>query len=229
VLNAGTVYLFHGSVDPAGMPTVPARQFVNPYDGDFGLRLAGAGDVNADGYADFLAAAPNGAGDRGRVFLFQGNGGAGCLKFTSQWQVLPQMIAWNGFSRSADRFAALQFVAAPMGKGQLKLQVQAVQAGQSFASPQVVNGAKTNWQASSAGGMSVLSHIQTGMTQGRAYQWRARALYAPFSVTNAVITPPPNPAHSPWYTCRAQADNLAIRIGQVPPSVALPWLMLLLQ
>jgi hypothetical protein len=37
-----------------------------------------------------------------------------------------------------------------------------------------------------------------GLKDGTLYRWRARVLYAPFTVTEAEITAPPNPAHGPW-------------------------------
>lgn len=42
-------------------------------DGGFGSSLAAAGDVNGDGFADVLVAAPNEGANRGRVFLYLGS------------------------------------------------------------------------------------------------------------------------------------------------------------
>jgi hypothetical protein len=72
--NEGTVYLFTGS--PTGLSTSPTWSIGNalPNDG-FGADLASAGDVNRDGFDDFLIGAPGDAylGAPGRAYLFYGS------------------------------------------------------------------------------------------------------------------------------------------------------------
>ena len=72
--NEGTVYLFTGS--PSGLSTSPAWSIGNalPNDG-FGADLASAGDINRDGFDDFLIGAPGDAylETPGRAYLFYGS------------------------------------------------------------------------------------------------------------------------------------------------------------
>jgi len=75
--NAGRAYLFHGGT--AGLPTTPTLTLTarDGNNGRFGYAVAGAGDVNGDGYADVLVGAyavPRVA-DRfgGRAYLYLGS------------------------------------------------------------------------------------------------------------------------------------------------------------
>jgi FG-GAP repeat/FG-GAP-like repeat len=71
--NQGKIYLYFGSASgPASAPdwTMPG-DFDNMH---FGHAVAGAGDVNGDGYADIVVGAPSYDGDdRGRVYLYYGS------------------------------------------------------------------------------------------------------------------------------------------------------------
>ncbi len=60
---------------------------------EFGTSVAGAGDVNGDGYSDVIVGAPgfdNGQVDEGRAFLFLG--GANGLAATPAWSAEPNLI-----------------------------------------------------------------------------------------------------------------------------------------
>ena len=48
------------------------------------------------------------------------------------------------------------------------------------------------------------------------YRWRARILYAPFTVTQAGITEPPNPEYGPWRRVDAQSNEADILIDGTP-------------
>ena len=68
-----------------------------------------------------------------------------------------------------------------------------------------------------------------GLTYGELYRWRARVLYAPYSVTETGITSPPNPAHGPWRRVSAQGVEADIRVVPEPHRLLLlaPQLVLL--
>jgi hypothetical protein len=51
----------------------------------------------------------------------------------------------------------------------------------------------------------------TGLEVETLYRWRARVLWAPFSVTEEGITAPPNPAHGPWRRFAGQAVEADLR------------------
>lgn len=73
--NEGKVYVFHGS--PSGLSPTPAFEFEGNQLGAFcGNSVAGAGDVNGDGYSDMLVAAYRHdvvTTDEGRVYIFHGS------------------------------------------------------------------------------------------------------------------------------------------------------------
>lgn len=66
--GAGRVYVFFGRADFSSVATADRTFDGDARDDRFGHVVAGAGDLDADGYADFLVGAP----DLGRVFLFRG-------------------------------------------------------------------------------------------------------------------------------------------------------------
>jgi hypothetical protein len=58
-----------------------------------------------------------------------------------------------------------------------------------------------------------LTQTLAGLAEGTLYRWRARVLYAPYSVTQSGITAPPNPAHGPWRRLFGQALEGDVRIS----------------
>ena len=70
--GGGKVYVFHGSAGgPAVAPSWSAVSDNNEWNVRFGWSVAGAGDVNGDGYDDVLAGAP-GHGGTGKAFAWYG-------------------------------------------------------------------------------------------------------------------------------------------------------------
>ncbi|MCB9688702.1 MAG: FG-GAP repeat protein [Alphaproteobacteria bacterium] len=99
VSNAGAVYLYLGSA--AGLSTVAAWSKTGTATNEYlGWSVAGAGDVDADGYDDVLVGAPgtsNGQLDEGAAHLFRGR--ASGLAPASSWSVESnQQSAWTGRS-----------------------------------------------------------------------------------------------------------------------------------
>lgn len=94
--TVGAAFVYYGSA--SGLPLMPDWTAVGPQtDGRFGQSVAGAGDVNGDGYADLLVAATRISQqyDReGAVYLYQG--GATGLGQTADWVVYGKQ-AWSGW------------------------------------------------------------------------------------------------------------------------------------
>ncbi|HWN82357.1 MAG TPA: FG-GAP-like repeat-containing protein, partial [Candidatus Udaeobacter sp.] len=74
--NQERAFVYHGS--PTGLGATPAwTGTIAQTSAGFGNVVAGAGDVNGDGFADVLVGAPrfdNGQSDEGRAFLYAGSG-----------------------------------------------------------------------------------------------------------------------------------------------------------
>jgi hypothetical protein len=74
--DEGAAFWFRG--DAAGVSAAPSRILDNPdnqANAHFGQALAAGGDINGDGYADVMVAAPDqdaGAADEGNVFVYHG-------------------------------------------------------------------------------------------------------------------------------------------------------------
>jgi len=69
----GRIYAYRGG--PAGLDVSPAAMLTNPdgLSGEFGSSLAGAGDVDGDGYADVAVGAQAANDHTGRMFVYRGH------------------------------------------------------------------------------------------------------------------------------------------------------------
>jgi hypothetical protein len=99
-----------------------------------------------------------------------------------------------------------------MGRGRVKLQVQACPPGEAFGSPACVDHISPTWTDVTATPTGVeFAESMPGLEADTVYRWRVRVLYAPFTVDQPGITPPPNPAHGPWRRFLAQALEADLR------------------
>jgi MYXO-CTERM domain-containing protein len=70
--DTGAAYVFEGS--STGLSTTPATTLTGADRGNyFGYAVAGAGDVNGDGYDDVIVSAPEYLGYTGRVYVYEGS------------------------------------------------------------------------------------------------------------------------------------------------------------
>jgi hypothetical protein len=83
--NEGRVFIYYGT--PSGLPTSPSATVEsNQADSEFGISVAGAGDVNGDGFSDVIIGADaydQAHFDEGRVYVYFGS--AGGLVTGSPW------------------------------------------------------------------------------------------------------------------------------------------------
>jgi FG-GAP repeat protein len=217
----GEAYVFLGSAsgiadgDPS---TAAARIDSNQEDAQLGKSVAGAGDVNGDGYADVLVGVPyydSGELNEGAAFVFLGNSGAaGRPVLARQRRGDGSGVAvepW-GSSESATGFAAEIRAHHPNGAGRVRAEIEACPAGVAFDDASCTTALTPGWVAvNGATPEVVLSDPFMGLTNNRLYRWRARVLHAP-----STGTIPGEPAHGPWRRYRAQAVEADIRVLPEP-------------
>ncbi len=97
----GMVYLFYGSAE--GLNDTPDWYYGATVYGEFGVALSPAGDVDGDGYGDFLVGAPResrGQTAEGVVYLFTGGPGGPSLHSTfeadGEYDHFGAALAWAG-------------------------------------------------------------------------------------------------------------------------------------
>jgi hypothetical protein len=220
--SEGVAFVFSGG--PSGIPdgnplTAAALLQSNQANALFGIKVAGAGDVNGDGFADVIVGARQfdsgqGAGE-GAAFVFYGGGnrtgrpllarqlrGGGDSALAQPW----------GSSGDADDFQARLVATDAQGRGRVKLQVQACPPGVAFGHASCTSATSPAWtDVTATGGGVTLTHTIAGLSQDTLYRWRARVLHAPFGVTQSGITAPPNPAHGPWRRLSGQSLEADLR------------------
>lgn len=216
--NEGRAYLFRGSASGIGEPWSWVVE--GNADGAWlGKSVAGAGDVNGDGFADSVVGVPFLASG-GRAWVFYGNeaGGrsaaprqlrGGSNDFVSPW----------GLSHDSDAFRVRTTATSSRGRIRVKLEVEACPQGTAFGDGSCATAVTPAWTDVTASGAVQMTLTVGGLSNATLYHWRARTRYAPMSVTAVGITAPPMPSHGPWRRFHAQWRAADIRvIVPVPPA-----------
>jgi hypothetical protein len=227
--DEGAAFVFLGSASGIadGTPANAAAELEsNKANANLGVSVAAAGDVNGDGYADVVVGAPyytKGQSDEGVALVFLGNGDRDGRPVVAQ-QLRGDgsgtpVEPWGG-SIEFDAFAVRVQATHPEGRGRVKLEVETCATALPFGDASCVLQTGASWtDVTAASGGVALTETISGLIEGDLYRWRARILYAPYSVTQIGITPAPNPAHGPWRRVSAQAMEADIRLPE--PSVTL--------
>jgi hypothetical protein len=177
--DEGMSFLYLGSAGGLTSPAVWTTEG-NQTGANLGYQVAGAGDVNGDGFADLIVGAPNYdytlnvITDTGRAWVYLGNGGDG-EEFTPR-QLRSGGARLIGYQGKSDSFTGAQLrlyaAAAPMGWEQAGLHWQVAPLGGPFGG------------AGTLSGTTALRWIQNdliadvaGLTPGTPYHWRARLVY----------------------------------------------------
>jgi uncharacterized repeat protein (TIGR01451 family) len=222
----GRLYLFHGG--PAGLSgstTNPAFSTDGVIAaGSFGRALAGAGDVNGDGFADLAVGASGVISNSGKLYLLHGgaakaeSGGSGRPVRANQLRVdgSNRWVAPWGFSNGDGVLAVSINATSPSGRARVKLQVQACPTGIPFGHATCKERISATWVDVTASSAGVTLHETLSELSGSELQhWRVRVLRAPFNVTQPGITAPPLPNHGPWRRLNGQAVEADVRVGAI--------------
>jgi hypothetical protein len=220
----GAAFVLLGSatgVESGNVAQVAGAQISSTEDQfEFGKALAGAGDVNGDGFADVIAGAPyydrppyNGGGS---AFVFLGNT-LGRRVVARQQTATGQPIQPWGASRESDGFRVSLRANHPDGSGAVRGEFEACPAGSDFGDGACVHALQPEWTVVDPSTPDVtLAHSFSDLGDGVLYHWRARVQHAPLRVTHVGVTAPPNPAHGPWRRIQAQAVTADVRVIPEP-------------
>jgi hypothetical protein len=143
----------------------------------FGYSVAGAGDVNGDGYADVVVGAPwyeDLFAQEGRAFVFYGNASRGVPLRMRQLNESVETIAHLGKAKT-DHFRVYILRPSPFGSGDIKIELEAKPLGQRF------DGTNTRipilWNKPTLGSGAYIG--SPDVTPGTPYHWRVRLRYNP--------------------------------------------------
>ncbi len=177
--DCGIAWAFNGSA--TGLGTTPSWSAEGSQAGEYlGVKMAGAGDVNGDGFADFLADAEsysNGETEEGRVALYLGGAGGGgggrALKPQQRRYDDSAPIVQLGKSETRDGFRLAALGRTPFGRGKARLQTEVKPYGTAFDGTGLQSSA---WTDTGTAGAS-LTNVVASLPLDGGYHWRARLLY----------------------------------------------------
>ena len=195
----GCVMLYLGSASaPYVVPAWRAqRDQAGAY---FGNCVAGAGDVDGDGYDDIVAGAwlyDGGQEDEGQAYLFAGDQGAGLPFRPRQARADGSALVGPLGSSGSETQVRLQATGwYPNGSEYVKLQWEIKPLGTNFNGMGLEE--STGWSlADSASGVE-LEETVSGLNGNTAYHWRSRILYQdgnPLGLDHSMWL---SPAHNSW-------------------------------
>jgi hypothetical protein len=200
----------------------------------FGASIAGAGDVNGDGFADIIIGAreyDHGQTNEGAAFLFLGNSNGRPVRTTFLRKDGSHPIASRGLSYDTSGFQLRMDLYSPRGKE--KIRIETLVCPEIQPPPGVFTTCDTfisSWQDSIAN----YSFTINGLTPG-LYFVQTRLAYAPYvAVTQGIYQPVHlcannipclSSRHSPWRYLHGDRSTSVVRIGM--PKSKFPWPMFL--
>ena len=217
-VNEGGIFIYLGGDGPFDSSS-DSQFHGGQINANLGWSVAGAGDVNGDGFADLILGLPNydsGQVDEGVASILLGNGKGRVVSVEQHRGDASLPVQPWGLSHRVDGFVAVQWATSPRGRESVRLQLEACPSGVAFGAPTCTRFTRAYWTelvANSSGGLLPLS--ATGLDANSVYHWRSRVQYAPLTINLAGITAPPNPASGPWRRLQANGDVADIRTSSL--------------
>jgi hypothetical protein len=222
VTSKGRVSVYLGSA--AGLAPTAGSSAEGEATGDeLGYSAAGAGDLNGDGFADVVAGAPfrdDPVDTSGTAYVYFGNVDPGRSATPKQARAdgTRRAVQPWGSSQAPDSVYLTMRATHPMGRGRVRLEVEACPQAVPFGQEPCVRFRSATWRdVTATPDGTLIAMTLTRLDDDTVYRWRARVLHAPYTVTRAGIVPPRSPAHSPWRRFQAQTFEADIRTAGYPP------------
>ncbi len=175
--NEGGAWVYHGS--SAGVISAPKwHDEGDQASAHFGTSVAGAGDVNGDGYADVVVGAPwyeVSYNQEGRAFVYYGNAGKG--------SALDLHITDSGYpiahlgKLDAERFTLRLIDRSPFGFGQIRYEIEVKPLRGKFNGQNTYSTPSSAWWEILLGGN--LTVLGPNVSQCMPFHWRMRWIYNP--------------------------------------------------
>jgi len=208
----GKVYVYHGGSTGLTAGWAPWTASGESDDDWFGHAVGTAGDVNGDGYADLVVGALGYGSGRGKVYVYRGNDGGGreVLARQARGDGSGTPVQPWGVSYTPDGFQVSMRATHPLGRGGVKLQVQACPPGVPFGDASCSERTSATWREATGATGTILSETISGLNRGTLYRWRARVLYdSPLTI------------HGPWRRFLGQAMEADVRSMDLPTDLAI--------
>ncbi|MFN0060379.1 MAG: FG-GAP-like repeat-containing protein [Planctomycetota bacterium] len=198
--DEGRAFVYFGSAAGLSLSSTWAAES-NQANANFGESVAGAGDVNGDGYSDVIVGAntfDNGQADEGRAYLYLGNS-AGVPRILQQRRIDDTAtIAPLGRSDASDEFLLKVRATHPAGRGRVQVECEAKPPGVLFDGTATLLSAPVDTGASTGGASAVAINLAvTALASGTPYHWRTRIHYLDS----------PNFVHGPWFSPAGNGAN----------------------
>jgi len=210
--SEGAAFLYHGRFDGAVFGASATTLQGNQSDSWFGSAVAGAGDVNGDGFADVLVGAygMNGGEDfEGSAYLFLGNRAGRTVRMRQRSTGAFDVRQRGGAVTGTNTFIAELTGSHPAGRGQVAVEFQTCPLAFPFGGGSC-RIATTSWSPVGPASLQPLFLFQfTELASGLPQRWRARTLLR--DDTGAVS---PMPRHGPWRRLSGSPARLDLRLGR---------------
>ena len=213
--NEGAAFVYTGGPG-VFEPTADVQLERNQIAGGYGFSVT-SGDTNGDGVSDVIVGAPSfdaTIADDGVAVIYEGNKSGRLINAQQFTPGLAPFSAW-GLSGDIDGYTVAMNVISPRNRERAKLEVESCPTQAAFGNTTLCRRfVSSTWIDLNVAGSTVAAEL-SGLAAGSVHHWRARAQFAPFTVTSAGITAPLAPLVGPWRRMNSNADVADARVSDV--------------